>query len=129
SREQGDEQSFRQRIQHAANRDLRNGLQLWPDHFAALRSSISFRRAISSASMPFSSRMFNTSCSWEFSKKRPTRWLISERVASSRLTRGAYTWARPSFTCLTYPLRSSTRIVVRTELYARVGFWERESRI
>src|ERR1700683_1400208 len=99
--EQGNEQSFGERIQKPPNRYLSNGLQLRPDHFAPLRSSISRRWSSSSVSMPWSSRMFKINCSWESLKKRPTKWRISERVASLRPTRGAYTWARPSLECLT----------------------------
>src|SRR5260370_26704230 len=82
----------------------------------SFRTSIRRRRPSSSGPMPWSSRRFKTSCSWEFVKKRLTRCRISDRVASFFPTSGVYTYARPSFRCFKYPFLSTTRIVVKTEV-------------
>src|SRR5260370_32817571 len=109
-----DQESFGKRVENSLDRHLRHCLHRKPAHFASLRSlwlrslssrSLSFRTSIrrrrpsSSGPMPWSSRRFKTSCSWEFVKKRLTRCRISDRVASFFPTSGVYPYARPSCRC------------------------------
>src|SRR5258705_9236451 len=91
-----DQQTFRYRVDDTFGAELSQ--DFYATHFLSLRllrSSICLSRLSSSGSMPRSSRILRASCSCEFSKKRLTKWRISDRVASCRSIRGTYTCARP----------------------------------
>src|SRR5262244_443233 len=109
--QRGQRYTFRQAVKHSIERQGRDRIpiqQRGHHHCSppfgpagSVEPNSSRKRLSPSASMLWSSSRSSISSSCESLKKRLSRLRTSDRVASLRPTRGSYTWARPSFKCLT----------------------------